>query len=178
MIGLINAQVIAKHFKAAILGLEPKEIASLYQERGAILESIREGVIATDTEGTVRLVNRAACRYTGEATEDALIGREACDLLPCPDAKKVLSLGESRFDCEGEIAGQVMIFNMVPTKVEQVFDDTWADGLSAEEVGTLIGASRSTARRYLEHLVSVGLLKADVIYGSLGRPERKYFLNH
>ena len=118
LIGLISAQVIAKYFKAAILGLEPKEIASLYQERGAILESIREGVIATDTEGTVRLVNRAACRYTGEATEDDLIGREACDLLPCPDAKKVLSLSESRFDCEGEIAGQEMIFNMVPIEVE------------------------------------------------------------
>jgi len=64
LIGLISAQMIAKYFKAAILGLEPKEIASLYQERSAILESIREGVIATDTDGIVRLVNRAACRYT------------------------------------------------------------------------------------------------------------------
>ena len=64
------------------------------------------------------------------------------------------------------------------TKVEQVFDDTSINGLSAEDVGALIGASRSTARRYLEHLVSVGFLKADVIYGSVGRPERKYFLNH
>jgi len=77
-------------------------------------------------------------------------------------------------------AGQVPkgIDPLTLTKVEQVFDGKSDDGLSAEEVGALIGASRSTARRYLEHLVSVGFLKADVIYGSVGRPERKYFLNH
>jgi response regulator of citrate/malate metabolism len=49
------------------------------------------------------------------------------------------------------------------------------DGASAEEIGELIGASRSTARRYLEYLVSIGLIYPDVAYGSVGRPERKYF---
>ena len=45
---------------------------------------------------------------------------------------------------------------------------------SAEEVGTLIGASRTTARRYLEYLVSTKELLAQVSYGSVGRPERRY----
>ena len=47
--------------------------------------------------------------------------------------------------------------------------------LSAEEVGDILGASRTTARRYLEYLVSTEKLKAEVSYGSVGRPERKYF---
>ncbi len=46
--------------------------------------------------------------------------------------------------------------------------------MGAEEVGELIGASRTTARRYLEYLVSIHVLKAEVNYGSVGRPERKY----
>lgn len=46
--------------------------------------------------------------------------------------------------------------------------------MGAEEVGELIGASRTTARRYLEYLVSINELKAEVSYGSVGRPERKY----
>lgn len=46
--------------------------------------------------------------------------------------------------------------------------------LSAEEVGETIGASRTTARRYLEYLVSTNELIAEVSYGSVGRPERKY----
>lgn len=50
-----------------------------------------------------------------------------------------------------------------------------AQGVSAEEVAATIGASRSTARRYLEYLITTGQLRADVVYGSVGRPERRYF---
>ena len=46
----------------------------------------------------------------------------------------------------------------------------------AEEAGAEIGASRSTARRYLEFLVSTNEVKTDVIYGTVGRPERTYLL--
>lgn len=49
-----------------------------------------------------------------------------------------------------------------------------ATGLSAEEVARDIGASRSTARRYLEYLVAKGEAKADLSYGVVGRPERVY----
>lgn len=49
------------------------------------------------------------------------------------------------------------------------------NGLSAEEVSKEIGASRITARRYLEYLSSVNELKAEVVYGIVGRPERKYY---
>ncbi len=38
----------------------------------------------------------------------------------------------------------------------------------------MIGASRTTARRYLEFLISNGELEADVNYGTVGRPERCY----
>ncbi len=60
-------------------------------------------------------------------------------------------------------------------KVRAVFAQTGAGDFSAEEVGEQIGASRSTARRYLEFLVSEGFLGADLIYGVVGRPERRYF---
>ncbi len=58
-------------------------------------------------------------------------------------------------------------------KVREVFRDA-GGSLNAEEVGERIGASRTTARRYLEYLVSSGDLRADVSYGSVGRPERRY----
>ena len=61
------------------------------------------------------------------------------------------------------------------TKIRQVFADQPGQGLSAEEVGAQIGASRSTARRYLEYMVSISELTADVVYGTVGRPERRYF---
>jgi two-component system, CitB family, response regulator len=49
-------------------------------------------------------------------------------------------------------------------------------GISAEEVGREIGTSRTTARRYLEYLVAEGKARADLVYGTVGRPERKYRL--
>ncbi len=51
---------------------------------------------------------------------------------------------------------------------------TPATVLNAEQVGLEIGASRTTARRYLEYMVSTDELCAEVSYGSVGRPERKY----
>ncbi|MGF1766253.1 response regulator [Enterovibrio makurazakiensis] len=58
-------------------------------------------------------------------------------------------------------------------KIRAVFADL-EGSLNAEEVGNLIGASRTTARRYLEYMVSTLELEAQVNYGSVGRPERRY----
>ena len=60
------------------------------------------------------------------------------------------------------------------SKVRKVFDDPDVADLNAEEVGKAVGISRSTARRYLEFLTTEGFLKADLIYGVVGRPERRY----
>ena len=61
-------------------------------------------------------------------------------------------------------------------KVKSVLRASPPPGMTAEETGRAIGASRSTARRYLEYLVSVDEAFADVSYGSVGRPERRYVL--
>ncbi len=60
-------------------------------------------------------------------------------------------------------------------KIRTVFKQPHPEGFSAEEVGQQIGASRTTARRYLEYLTAAGQLRAELIYGAVGRPERKYF---
>jgi response regulator of citrate/malate metabolism len=49
-----------------------------------------------------------------------------------------------------------------------------ADGLSAAEAAELIGASRITARRYLEYLADTGLATRSPRYGAAGRPELEY----
>lgn len=59
-------------------------------------------------------------------------------------------------------------------KVMEVLEMTEA-GLSAEQASLQIGASRTTARRYLEYLISVHKCKAEVVYGVVGRPERRYY---
>ncbi len=60
--------------------------------------------------------------------------------------------------------------------VVQVFEKDRKACLSATEVGERIGASRTTARKYLEYLISTGTLHINLDYGTKGRPERKYHL--
>ncbi|MBS4211310.1 response regulator [Neobacillus rhizophilus] len=50
-------------------------------------------------------------------------------------------------------------------------------GLTAERVAKEIGVSRTTARRYLEHLVADDKIEADLAYGTVGRPERVYLVS-
>ncbi len=49
-----------------------------------------------------------------------------------------------------------------------------AAGLSAAETAERIGASRITARRYLEYLADTGLATRTPRYGGAGRPETEY----
>ncbi|MFJ5530778.1 response regulator [Streptomyces sp. NPDC093261] len=46
--------------------------------------------------------------------------------------------------------------------------------LSAHEVATRTGLSRSTAQRYLRHLEQAGRLRLSLKYGDTGRPEHQY----
>ena len=59
-------------------------------------------------------------------------------------------------------------------KVKKVMNEL-KGGISIEEMGEKIGASRTTARRYLEYLVSIDVCTAKHDYGIIGRPERKYY---
>ena len=58
-------------------------------------------------------------------------------------------------------------------KVRDLFQSL-PDSQGAEKIGQKIGVSRTTARRYLEYLVSTNELVVDVSYGGVGRPERHY----
>jgi response regulator of citrate/malate metabolism len=47
-------------------------------------------------------------------------------------------------------------------------------GMSAAQVAEVLGVSRVTARRYLEHLADVGVLVRHMRYGGVGRPVVEY----
>lgn len=60
-------------------------------------------------------------------------------------------------------------------KVEETLS-MLSSGINAELLGEQLGASRTTARRYLEYLISIGKARAELEYGIVGRPERKYYM--
>ena len=62
-------------------------------------------------------------------------------------------------------------------KVKKAIFSHQSESISAEELGKMLGMSRTTARRYLEYLSSLNIVSPNLEYGSVGRPERLYFRN-
>jgi response regulator of citrate/malate metabolism len=60
--------------------------------------------------------------------------------------------------------------------VVQALGDAPEDGMSASDCAAVTGLSRSSTRRYLEHLVTIGRAEMRPRYGVAGRPERRYRL--
>ncbi|WP_458414766.1 response regulator [Schinkia sp. CFF1] len=60
-------------------------------------------------------------------------------------------------------------------KILKCIDTIGQEGMTAEALSMESGVSRSTARRYLEYLIAQKRVFAELIYGNVGRPERRYF---
>ena len=98
--------------------------------------------------------------------------------------EKITSLDQTEVDqiihpAQDSVQTEVRIPKSInPLTLEKIEDEVSKldkDGVNAEAMGLQIGISRTTARRYLEFLVSKGKVKPSLVYGSVGRPERLYF---
>lgn len=78
-IGIGASLTLARRLKRSTFGLELDEIASLFQEREAMLHNIREGVITLDVNERVTLINDEA-RHLLPVPEPA-IGRSIVELV-------------------------------------------------------------------------------------------------
>jgi len=113
-LGLIAAIFIAKGVKWIIFGLEPAEIAYMFQERNALIESIREGIISTDADGTITLVNEAALKTLDLHNRYDLENHSLRDFFPALDVTHILQTGEPVSDREFVLAGIPIIVNVEP----------------------------------------------------------------
>ncbi|MCD9022077.1 ATP-binding protein [Cohnella silvisoli] len=114
MIGSGGAIFIANGVKRSIFGLEPKEIGLLYQEKKAILESIHEGIIAINKEGSITLANQAALKLLSPHEEMDISGKPILDVLPESRLLEVMNTGAAEFDKEMIINDSLVVVNRLP----------------------------------------------------------------
>ncbi|EFC56458.1 sensor histidine kinase [Enterobacter cancerogenus] len=104
---------LVRVLKRILFGLEPYEISALFEQRQAMLQSLREGVIAVDTHGRVTMVNHAAREIlllpSGQQSENA-----SEPLLA--SLREVAKTGVARQDREIGCNGRLLLCNMVPVK--------------------------------------------------------------
>ncbi|WP_436837088.1 ATP-binding protein [Planococcus shixiaomingii] len=114
--GLIGSMVLARSIKKTMFGLEPAEIASMYTERSALIESVREGIIMVNKNGEITMANIAAYEVLSVPKEKQLIGQSIEDVLPNTQLPQVLHTGESQLDRPMTIQGKKTIVNRIPIR--------------------------------------------------------------
>ncbi|WP_010495383.1 ATP-binding protein [Paenibacillus elgii] len=113
-VAMAGAVVIARGVRRSIHGLEPEEIGTLYMEKKAILESIREAILAVDRNGLITLANQQTLRILGLPDDTRLIGKPIREIVPKSRLLTVIRTGQSEFDVEMIMHGQEVVANRVP----------------------------------------------------------------
>ena len=116
LVSILTGVVLSRYFKRILFGLEPEEIARLYEERNTTLETIREGVISIDAKGLITTFNKTALHTLG-IKDDHVAGRSIRDIFPQSDLLEVLKTGQVELDREVELNDKKLIVNRMPIVV-------------------------------------------------------------
>ncbi|HFL5522720.1 TPA: sensor histidine kinase [Salmonella bongori] len=118
LVGLLGTYVLVKVLKRILFGLEPYEISTLFEQRQAMLQSIKEGVIAVDDSGEVTLINPAAQDLLDyrKTQDDAKLSTLSHAWSQVVDINDVLHDGTPRRDEEIIVKGRLLLVNTVPIR--------------------------------------------------------------
>lgn len=167
--GSWGAYILSGHVKKQIFDMEPHEIAFATQEQAAILEAIREGIVAVNSRGEIVSCNREAKKLLGMEDID-LIGKEISSVIPSTRLLEVLKDGTPQYDQPALIGNTLAIANRVPVilsgqvigAVATFRDKMQLDQIdrSLADIGQYVDTLRSQRHEFMNklHLIS-GLIQ-------------------
>jgi two-component system sensor histidine kinase DctS len=173
LFGVWGSWFLAKHIKKQMFNLEPQEISRILLERTAAFQSMHEGVIAIDKDGSISIFNDRAkeiFKIPGD-----VIGKNIRDILP--DTRLPDALGHPPvYNQELSIGNAVIMTSRIPIRMEgktvgalAVFQDRTEVTRLAEEltgVTAFVDALRVQNHEHMNKLHTIGGLL------QLGKVER------
>ncbi|MFI6861507.1 ATP-binding protein [Streptomyces sp. NPDC050421] len=166
-VGALAAYLISRRLQRQTHDLAFSDIAALLTEREAMLHSIREGVVALDRSGRIRLLNDEAQRLLGVGPEAS--GRPLAEVFGTGRTTDVLAgdvAGEDLLTVRGS---RVLLANRMPTAdggaVVTLRDRTELEHLGRELDSTrgLIDALRAQDHEHANRLHTLlGLLELEL----------------
>ncbi|MER7396139.1 sensor histidine kinase [Streptomyces sp. NPDC000151] len=163
-VGALAAYLVARRLQRRTHDLAFSDISALLAEREAMLHGIREGFVALDRHGRIRLLNDEAQRLLDLRAED--IGRPLDTVLPPGRTTDVLAGRASGADLLTVSGQRVLVANRMPTDdggaVVTLRDRTELERLGRELDGTrgLIDALRAQDHEHANRLHTLlGLLE-------------------
>lgn len=176
-LGVAGSLLLSRRIKRVTFDLEPAEIASLLQEREALLHGIREAVVGLDDDGRVTVINEEARRLL--RLEGDALGKPIADLLPQGRLRELLAGGLPAADQVALTEEALLVVNRMPVStagrsigsVVTLRDRTEIEGLVRDlhSIQGLMEAMRALEHEYANRLHIVdGLLEM----GDLGQAKR------
>ncbi|MCP3027912.1 sensor histidine kinase [Halobacillus sp. A5] len=172
VIGGLGGYLLTRSIQKDTMGLEPYQIAALYQEREAVLSSVKEGIIAIDKNGLLTTMNAAArhiLEMNGDGTQQPIE-----DVFPNSEMERVLRSGKEERDQEITIGERVVIMTRTPVIEDGEVVGVVASFRDKSEVREMVGAL-SEIKRYSEGLRSQTHEYANKMYVLLGLLQLKNF---
>lgn len=165
LMGTLGTWQLVRVLKRILLGLEPYEISAQFKQRQAMLQSLKEGVIAVDADGRVTLLNHAARQMllTNNPSGETSHGPLMDELLT------VLKTGNALQDRELGHNGLLLLCNTVPVRSQGTVIGAISTFRDKTEVSQLmqrldgmvnyVDALRTTSHEFMNKLhVILGLL--------------------
>ena len=115
VLGTVGAFIIARRLKKTLFGLEPEEIAQLLLERDAVIESVREGLVAINDRSEVLLINQAAKDLFKRAGLDFSENvSKIPDTFSHASLESVFKTGKPSYNQERNVNGLDIVINRIP----------------------------------------------------------------
>lgn len=145
LLGVVGAILLARRFKQMMFGMEPDEIALLLEERSAMLQSAKEGILAVDKQLHITLMNAEAKRLIGEKERldesvplGLLANSSESDFRSLFRMDRVLSTGAPVYHLEVELGGTALLVNVVPIHIEGRIEGAMATFRDKTEIALLL----------------------------------------
>ena len=113
LVGTVGCALLIYTLKRILFGFEPYEISTLYEQRQAMLQSVKEGIIAIDQQGNITLMNQTA-RKVLLSPEDFSANNNVAPPAVIATLNEVLESGNAIEDREIIISGQQLLCNVMP----------------------------------------------------------------
>lgn len=114
-LGVVGSLLLSRRIKRVTFNLEPAEIASLLQEREALLHGIREAVVGLDDDGKVTVINEEARRLL--RVEGTALGTPVAELIPDGRLRDLLTGNLSGTDQVALTEDALLVVNRMPVSI-------------------------------------------------------------
>ena len=111
-LGVGGSLLLSRRIRRVTFNLEPAEIASLLQEREALLHGIREAVLGLDDNGRVTVINEEARRLL--QIEEPALGKPVAELIPEGRLRDLLTGKLSGADQVALTEDALLVVNRMP----------------------------------------------------------------